>query len=508
MSFEDKIAEHARRTARAKAMGGPEKLARRAAEGLLNARERLAMLADPGSFSEIGLFAVSARPEDRERSPADGVVSGYARIDGREVALAASDLTVLGASSARVASQKIAHLRNSAIRNGMPFLLLGECAGARMPDAQGAAGMGGIGLGYGFNRRRETPWITAILGPSFGLSTWFAVQSDFVVMRKGAALAVSSPKVTAVAISEEIDPEELAGWRLQSEVTGLVDQVTETDEEALAVIRRLLAYLPGHAGELPPEAPERAPARPAEEILALLPESRGKVYDARKVLECIFDAGSLFPFKERFGRSIFTGLARLAGRSIGVIACNPLFKGGALDADACDKAASFIVFCDSYNIPFVQFADTPGFLIGQAGERQRVGGKIMNYVQALELASVPKLAVIMRKSYGQAYLNLGGGLSDEIAAWFTSEIGFVDPAVGVSVVHNLRREQDPARYDELARAMARDNSPYDLAGIFAAQTVIDPRETRDWLQRMLEVHRRRPGGGIGNHRLSVWPTTL
>lgn len=508
MAFEDKIAEHARRRAKALAMGGPEKLARRRAAGLLNARERVDALLDPGSFSEIGLFAVSARPEDRDRSPADGLVTGYGRIAGRDVALGASDLTVLSASSATVMGAKLRHIREASIKNGMPFILLGECGGARMPDAQGAAGMGGIGLNYDYNRMRETPWVTAVLGPSFGLSTWNAVHSDFLVMRKGAVMAVSSPKVTSVAISEDIDPEDLGGWRLQSEVAGLVDAVADDDLASLAAVKEFLAYLPAHAAEAPPRATPAMPARSAEEMLELLPAARSKVYDVRKLLTCIVDGGSLFPIKDRFGRSAFTGLARIEGQSIGIVASNPLFKGGALDADACDKVVSFLVLCDSFNIPIVQFADTPGFLIGLEGERRKVGGKIMNYIQALEMATVPKFAVIMRKSYGQAYLNMGGGLSDEIAAWYTAEIGFVDPAVGVSVVYNLRREQDPERYDELAKVMMRDSTAYDLAAIFAAQTVIDPRETRAWLARLLEVHRRRPSGGIGRHRMATWPTTF
>jgi acetyl-CoA carboxylase carboxyltransferase component len=508
MPFEKQEAEHARRQAAATAMGGEAKLAARAAAGVLNARERIARLVDRDSFAEIGLFAVSARPEDRERSPADGIVTGYGRIEGREAAVASFDLTVLGASSARVNGMKVGHLRRHAAANGLPLVVFGECAGARMPDAQGAAGMGGIGLTYGFQRMRETPWATAILGPSYGFSTWLAVHSDFVVMRKGAAMAVSSPKVNAVAISEEINPEELGGWRVQAEGTGLVDQVADGDEAAIDALRRFLSFLPSHHNERPPRAAARAPEIAPARLLELLPGERSKVYDMRKLLPAIVDGGSLFFLKERFGKSAVTALARLDGETVGIVACNPYFKGGALDADAIDKITGFLVLCDSFNVPVIQFADTPGFLIGSEGEKRKVAGKIMNYIQALEMATVPKLAVVVRKSYGQAYLNLGGGLSDEMAAWWTAEIGFVDPAVGVSVVHNLRREQDPARFDELVKGMMRDSTAYDLAGIFAAQAVIDPRQTRDWLIRMLEVHRRRPSGGVGEHRMRTWPTTL
>lgn len=507
MPFEEQEKEFARRSARALAMGGEKKLAERAAAGILNVRERIDRLVDAGTFAEVGMFAVSARPDDRERTPADGIVTGYGKIDGREAAVASFDLTVLGASSAQVNGRKVGHVRRHAAANGLPLVTLGECAGARMPDAQGAAGMGGIGLWYEFGRLRETPWATAILGPSYGFSTWFAVHSDFVVMRRGAAMAVSSPKVNAVAISETIDEQELGGWQVHAETTGLIDVAIDSDDEALAAVKRFLSYLPSHHKAPPPVATPRAPAIAPETMLELIPEARSKVYDVRKVLPAIVDADSLFILKDRFGKAAVTALARIEGQPVGIVACNPWFKGGALDADAIDKIVGFLVLCDSYNVPIVQFADTPGFLIGLEGERRRVAGKIMNYIQALEMATVPKLAVVMRKSYGQAYLNLGGGLSDEMAAWWTAEVGFVDPAVGVSVVHNLRREQDPARFDELVQGMMRDNSAYQLAGIFAAQTVIDPRATRAWLGRMLEVHRRAPAGGVGEHRMRTWPTT-
>ena len=166
------------------------------------------------------------------------------------------------------------------------------------------------------------------------------------------------------------------------------------------------------------------------------------------------------------------------------------------------------MLADSFNLPIVILCDTPGFLIGREGERQKVGGRIMNNLQALELATVPKIAVILRKSYGQAYLNFGGGTSDELAAWFGAEISFVDPAVGVSVVHNLRYDEDPERYKALAAEMSKDTSAYDLATIFASQHVIDPRHTRDYLKRALDIHRRRPSGGIGEHLMATWPRVL
>jgi acetyl-CoA carboxylase carboxyltransferase component len=245
-----------------------------------------------------------------------------------------------------------------------------------------------------------------------------------------------------------------------------------------------------------------------EKVLDLVPESRAKVYDVRKVIAAFVDRDSFFPIKERYGKAVVTGFARLDGHPVAIAACNPLHKGGAQDADSTDKYTNMIVLADSFNLPIIILCDTPGFLIGREGERQKVGGKIMNNLQALELTTVPKIAIILRKSYGQAYLNFGGGTSDDFAAWFGSEISFVDPSIGVSVVHNLRYEDDPERYKALAAEMSKDTSAYDLASIFASQHVIDPRDTRKYLIQALDVHRLRRSSGIGEHLMSTWPQTL
>jgi acetyl-CoA carboxylase carboxyltransferase component len=507
MAFEKEVDELAERRAKAGGMGSEARLAAWAEAGILNARQRLDLLLDDGSFAEVGLLAVSDRPEDRARTPGDGVVDGYGRIDGRPVVVHAADFTTMGASSAAVMMRKMDHCRRVAAENGMPLVMLGECSGARIPDIMGARGIHRAGELSTFSRMREVPWVSAVLGQSYGGSTWLASLSDFVVMRKGAVMAVSSERVTSVAVSETVDDEALGGWDMQTAITGQVDLAVERDADALEALRRFLAYLPSHNMEPPPPAavPSGSGAGSGR-ILDLVPESRAKVYDVRAVIACIVDAESFFPLKERFAKPAVTGLARLQGRSIGVIATNPMFKGGALDPDACDKITSFIVLCDSFNIPLVILADTPGFLVGVEGERRKLPGKIMNYMQALELATVPKLSVIMRKSYGQAHLNMGGGKCDEMAAWFTADVSFMDPNVAVNVVYGLKYEDDPERYSELAAELSCNTSGYDLAAGFQAQTVIDPRETRDWLARMLEVHQRRPTGGVGEHHLRTWPT--
>lgn len=508
MAWQDHIEEHEQRIAQARAMGSPKRLAERAEAGILNARQRVEALLDTDSFHESGLFAVSRRPGMADRSPADGVVDGYGRINGREVIVCAQDFTTLGSSSAINNSRKSMKMWQTAEKNGVPFVYLSECSGARIPDIMGAVGMGSVGEGFIFTRRRLVPWADAVLGMSFGAGTWVASVSDFVVMRKGAVMAVTSPRVNTVAISEQIDPEDMGGWRVQTEITGKADLAVDTDEEALQAVRDYLSYLPSNSEELPPLADVPAGSGDdAGRILDLVPEERRRTYDVRKVIRLIADRDSMFPIKERFGRSLVTCFARIEGRTVGIIANNPMFKGGALDVDSCDKATGFIATCDSFNVPIIFLADVPGFLIGIEGEHKKVPGKIMNFMQALELATVPVLSVVMRKSYGQAYINMGGGRSDEMACWFTADISFVDPAVAASIVTGLDPKAEPEKFAAAVDEYSLGCSPYDLAGQYLAHDVIDPRDTRQWLARMLEAHQRRRTGGIGAHHMQNWPFT-
>lgn len=511
MPFEEYIEDYAKRTAHAIEMGGPQRLAKQRALGRLNARERIDYLCDPGTFLESGRFATGERPEARDETPADGKVTGYGRIEGREAAIVSHDITVKSASSSPINVRKMGHMRRTAVANGMPLVLLNESSGARIPDTMGAIGTGILGQDpQQFVRQREINYVAAVLGPSFGTACWFTQLSDFVVMRKDAYLAISSPRVTEVAINQKIDPQDLAGWRMQTEVTGKVDRAVDTDEEALDLVKRFLSYMPSHHNELPPVAAVPSGSDDAARgILDIVPEDRARVYDVRKVVAAIADRDSVFPMKERFARTAFTALGRISGQVVGFIASNPMFKAGALDADSCDKVISFLVLCDSFNIPIVILADTPGFLIGVEGERRKAPGRIINFMSALQMCTVPKFSIVMRKSYGQAYLNMGGTRnSDEMLSWYSADVGFMDPVVAVNVVYGVRRETEPERFDQLVAELRRESSAYDLASIFSAQAVIDPRESRAWLTRLLEVHRRRPTKGIGKHLLSGWPTTF
>ena len=329
--------------------------------------------------------------------------------------------------------------------------------------------------------------------------------SDVVFARKGAVMAVTSPRVTSIAISQDISAEELGGWELHAKTTGLVDAAFDSDEEVLDAVKTYLSYMPSYAGEAPPRAAPGA-VDDQEKLLELVPETRRRVYDMRKVLNVIADQGSLFELKALFGRAVITAFARIEGRVVGFLANNPRFKAGAIDPDACDKAVSFIVLCDSFNIPLISMVDQPGFFIGVEGERKRAPGKIMNWMNALAQVTVPRFSVIVRKSFGQAYLNMGGGRNaDEVLAWPTADLGFMEPRLAVNVLHGIKAEDDPERFEALAAELDRDTEAWDLAGLYEAQYVIDPRETRAHLARLLEVYE---GRQVGEHHLSNWPTTF
>ena len=511
MPFKDAIEDLKARRARALKMGKPETLQRMKDAGLLNARERLGYLLDRGSFVEVGLLATAARPEVRERTPADGKIAGFGKIDGRPVGVVANDFSVLGASSALVNLKKMKYVKDVGNRRGCPVVFLGESSGSRMPDRMGAKGRMIVAQDpHEYRRLREAPWVTAQLGDCYGSSTWYACMSDFVVMRKGATMAVASSRVTSLAIGQPVSNEELGGWRMHTQTSGLVDVAVDTDEQALDLVKRFLSYLPGNNTEPPPPAPVPPGSDDAiDAIIDIVPEEPRQVYDMRKVIEVIADKDTVFEMKPAYGRAITTCLARLNGRTVGFLCNNPMFKGGAADPDACCKATGFIVFCDSFNIPIIMLVDVPGFLVGVEGERKAAPGKIINWMNALSLVTVPKFSVMLRKSYGQAYINMGGNKNvDAMAVWPSADVGFMDPETGVNVVYGLTRDDNPDEFDALVASISQESAPWELAHMFEALDVLDPRETRQYLIDMLEVHTMRLQNGVGEHLMHAWPTSI
>ena len=492
-------------------MGGKTKLAARKAAGKMNARERIEYFFDPGTFHEMGLFSHSDRPGLEKKTPADGKIIGHGLVNGRPVGVVSNDMTILGASSATTNMKKIEYIKTVSCEKGMPLVFLGESTGARMPDVMGSRGMGQGGQNTAqYRRLRESPWISVLLGNIYGSSSWYSAMSDISVMQKGSIMAVSSPKVTTLATGENTPAEELGGWKVHADRTGLVDALGETEEECMDLAKAFLGYLPSHSGEMTPVMEMDAGGEnDIPDILEMVPEETNHAYDMKNIIRAIFDGGDFLELKARFGKPCVTGFARLKGVSVGVIANNSFFGAGALDVDCCEKITSFLVLCDSFNLPIITLVDTPGFLIGKAGEQRKITGKIINWMNALAQVTVPKLTIVIRKLYGQAYLNMGGGkYSDVFAAWPTADISFMGPEPAMNVVYNLKKEDNPEEYNRLLGQIAENTEPWDAAGIFGVNEIIDPAHTRRFLMQMMALHHNRKTGGVGKHLMHNWPTSF
>lgn len=502
------------RRAKALGMGGPEKVARQRERSRLTARERVEALLDPGTFMEIGLLAHSDVPGMEDKTPADGKVVGFGQIDGRTVAVRANDATVLAGAGGRIGARKQRRASDAALKAGFPIINLGEAGGARIPDIQGSDGLSSMTPTqlYGL-RGRRVPSVAAIMGDSFGDPSWEAALADFVVQVKGTCLAVSSPRVLEIATSEETSTEDLGGWRLHARVTGLADRAAADEPDCFRIIREFLSYLPANAEEEPPCRPDDDGAGERQaRLLEVLPDKPNQVYDMAELVRVLVDHGELFAIKPEFDKSVITGLARLGGRSVGIIANQPLFKGGAMSAEGCEKCTSFICLCDSYHIPLVFLHDTPGFLVGREAERKRMPGKIITFIQALSQASVPKVSVVVRKSYGMAYSNMCGAQmgADFIYAWPTADISFMAPEVAANVVYaaKLAAAADPekARAKAVA-AMRLAGAPWRAAGLAYLDDVIEPARTREVIIKSIDL----AWGGRprrSQRNLANWPTSF
>ena len=518
MPFEKEMTELEQRKEKALQMGGPKKVKIQHDGGRYTARERIPHLLDPGTFLEVGMFNCSDVPGMEEKTPADSKIAGYGKIDGRNVAVIANDFTVFAATSSRVAGRKEGDVEHFASQKGFPLIYLGEAGGARMPDIMGAKGLASFGGGGHdtflqiMSRVRKAPMVAAVMGECYGMPTWSACLSDFVVQVKGSAMGVSGPRVLELAIGEVITDEELGGWKVHAEVTGNIDRVAENEDECFAIIRDYLSYMPSHCEQRPPvrPVPEGSGAN-MDKILEILPEKRNRVYDMNKILQTIVDGGILFPIKPLFAKGVITSLGRIGGEVVGIVANQPAFNAGSMDTNAIDKVISFLVLCDSYNIPLLFFEDTPGFLVGREAERNRVGARVMNFMNALGQITVPKITVIVRKAYGMAFWNMAGsGCATEfIVAWPTAEMSFVAPEIAANVVFAGKMEQSPElaeQREQFIRQMILDSAPYSAAGMHFIHDVIDPRDTRAFIIRALDVCRDQRTGGIGAHKLANWPT--
>jgi acetyl-CoA carboxylase carboxyltransferase component len=498
-------------------MGGLDKIERQHGRGRLTIRERIDRLVDADSFFEFGTFAHSERPEAASASPGDGKISGLAAIAGRPVSIAGDDVTVFHGSSSFVGSKRTQKAYQLAIQNGHPFIYLGETGGARLPDTLGSEGFTRVHPSVEAGRRgRKVPMITAILGDSFGGSSFEAAFSDVVIQVRGSCLAVSSPRVIEIATREKISLEDLGGVDVHLRKTGQIDLAADDEDHALALVREVLSYLPQNRWSKPADLP-RPPTKADEGMAALVPASRNRAYDMHRVIHRLVDPADRGPafleLKPEFGRQLITGLGRLGGKSVGFLASNPMFSAGALDPDCCDKASRFICLCDSFNIPLVFLQDVPGFIVGSQPEHDRLLNKAIMFMEALSLAEVPKVTVVLRKAFGLAYYAMAGNAmgGDFVFAWPGAEISFMDPAVGVNVVHaaKLRDASDPdAERAALIAEWSKDTAPYGAAGIMNIDEIIDPAETRSVILRALDECDRPAPAADHRKPLSSWPTCL
>jgi len=516
VSLQDGLDELENRKAKALEMGGEERVARQKDRGHLNARERIDALLDPASFFELGLLGHSDMPGMEDKTPADGKICGFGTIDRRPVAVAADDATVLAGSGGRVGGRKSRDLVERAIEKGYPIVNLGEGGGARMPDIMDSAGLSSMTIGRDFGlRMRRVPLAATIMGECFGSPAWWAASADFVVQLKGSCMAVSGPRVLEMATGEKVDLEELGGWRLHAEITGQADRIAATEPECLNLVCEFLSYLPSKAEDLPPVVTSHEnPEDRQERLLDILPSESFRTYDMMKIIETIVDDEKTLPLKPDFDRSVITCLARIDGHSVGVIANQPKHLAGAMGAEGCDKCASFIALCDSFNIPLIFLHDTPGFMVGKAAEEKRMPGKIINFIEALGLATVPKISLIIRKSYGMAYSNMCGPRmgADFQLAWPSADISFVAPEVAANVVYARKIEEagDPEAARKAAvEEMRLGSAPWKAAGHGYLDDVIDPGDTRKTFIRCLDLARGSDGRGcISQRHLANWPTTL
>jgi len=499
-------------------MGGAERVAAIRAAGGRTVRDRLEAFCDPGTFTELGTFARSERPEDAATTPGDGKVAGHGKVDGRWTAVAGDDITVRRGSSSVVGSRKLRTVIAQAVREGHPIAYFGETGGARIPDALGSEGFSKIRPAAELSlRRRQVPMATTIVGPSFGGSSFFSAHSDLVVQVRGSCLAVTSPRVVEIATGERVGMEELGGVDVHARHTGMIDVAVETEDEAYAVVRQFLGYLPPSAREAaaraePPREPDGA-AGPDPELERIVPARRRRAYDMRKVLRRVLDPGELLILGARFGPSVITALGRLDGHAVAVIASQPMFFAGALSPDAIEKATRLVCLADAFDLPLVILQDTPGFFLGLRVEHDRLLAKAIRFQDALVQAGCPKLVVVLRKAYGLAYFALGGtGMgSDGLYAWPGAEISFMDPDVGANVLFGdrfaaLPEPERAAALQEAAANLAADTDPYGAAGIMHLDEVIEPGDTRRVLAGHLDRLQGRRLRPHAERLLAGWPT--
>ncbi len=478
--------------------GGEEAIQRQHERGKLTARERIAKLLDEGSFQELDAFVThksTAFGLDERVYLGDGVVTGYGTIHGRLVYVFAQDFTVLGGSLGPAHAAKILKVQELAMKTGAPLIGLNDSGGARIQE--GVLSLGGYGDIFTNNVLASgvIPQISVIMGPCAGGAVYSPALTDFTFMVQGTShMFITGPEVIKSVMHEEVTFEELGGAETHNKISGVAQFMAEDEEKCLDMVRRLLTYLPQNNMEDPPyEASKDDPTRADEALDAIIPENPNEPYDVKEVIKRVVDLGSFFEVHAHFAPNVVVGFARLDGMVVGVVANQPNVLAGALDINASTKAARFVRTCDAFNIPLVTFVDVPGFLPGTAQEHGGIIRHGAKLIYAYCEATVPKLAVVMRKAYGGAYIVMSSKhvRSDFNVAWPTAEIAVMGPEGAVSIIY--RRELSNAADPEALRAQfvaeyrEQFANPYFAASYGYLDAVIEPSQTRAVLINALQM---------------------
>jgi propionyl-CoA carboxylase beta chain len=498
MSIETKLKQLEELNTQALQGGGAERIERQHAAGKLTARERIDLLLDPGSFVEVDKFVVHRCTDfgmQGQKVLGDGVVTGYGKIDGRQVFVFAQDFTVFGGSLSGAFAEKLCKIMDLAAKVGAPVIGLNDGAGARIQE--GVVSLGGYGDVFLRNVRFSgvIPQISVILGPCAGGAVYSPAMTDFIIMVKQTSnMFITGPDVIKTVTHEEVTPEELGGASAHASKSGVAHFAANSEEEALQIIRNLLSFMPQNNLEDPPVVPtDDDPHRADERLRTLVPDNPNRPYDMKELIGIVVDDGNFFEVHAAWARNIVCGFARFGGRAVGIVANQPAFLAGCLDIDASLKAARFVRFCDAFNLPLVTFVDVPGFLPGTAQEWNGIITHGSKLLYAFSEATVPKVTIITRKAYGGAYVVMSSKHidADVNLAFPTAEIAVMGPDGAVNIV--FRKELQSARDPESRRRELETDyrekfaSPYKAAELGYIDEVIKPEQTRPRIITALEM---------------------
>jgi acetyl-CoA carboxylase carboxyltransferase component len=495
----ERVEELAERRASIKEMGGEKRVAKQHGRGKLTARERFELFFDGGQFFEVGIHGTQMGGGDPV--PADAVVCGWGKVNGRYVAAAAYDFTVKGGSIGFTGETKVTRMRELALRNRMPMVWFVDSAGARIdPGSANNPDQISLFAGTGHLFREEVhmsgvvPLVSAMVGPGAAGTAYIPGLADFVPMVAGkSSLALAGPPLVKAVTGQEITEQELGGSKVHCEKSGVGDVEVEDDRACIELVKDYLSYMPQHCEERPPVIECTDPIdRGDDELLDVVPDSQRRPYDMYRIIERIVDDGRFLDIKPKWARSMITCLARLGGRPCGIVANNPKRMGGILDSDSADKAAHFIQICDAFNIPLVFLMDVPGFMVGSKVEHGgiiRHGAKMLH---AMAAATVAKLTVVVRKGYGAGYYVMAGRAfePDLLVAWPGAEISVMgaEGMVGIAAPKLFRGVEPPPEVkQQVVDAIQKRIDIYKVGGWGLVDDVIDPRETRKVLCQAIEM---------------------